>query len=93
MTFNVELKHCDRTCHNVNDSEIAANAVRAIEWITTVPTETLTVTVRAGWVTLAGTLKESFQKKIVEETVRRLVDVRGVINLITIENDHHPNSA
>jgi len=67
------------------DTDIAAAAVRALEWDALIPTEKLDVTVSKGWVTLRGEVEWQFQKEDAEQVIRRLSGVRGVTNLITIK--------
>jgi osmotically-inducible protein OsmY len=67
------------------DADIAAAAVRALEWDAFVPVEKLDVTVSKGWVTLKGEVEWQFQKEDAERVVRRLSGVRGVSNLITVK--------
>jgi osmotically-inducible protein OsmY len=67
------------------DADIAAAAVRALEWDAFVPVEKLDVTVSKGWVTLKGEVEWQFQKQDAERVVRRLSGVKGVTNLITVK--------
>ncbi len=67
------------------DADIAAAAVRALEWDAFVPVDKLDVTVSKGWVTLKGDVEWQFQKEDAERVVRRLSGVKGVINLITVK--------
>jgi osmotically-inducible protein OsmY len=67
------------------DADIAAAAVRALEWDALVPVEKLDVTVSKGWVTLRGEVEWQFQKEDAERVVRRLSGIRGVSNLITVK--------
>ena len=66
------------------DADIAAAAVRALEWDAAVPTDKVSVTVSKGWVTLRGDVEWQFQKEDAERVVRRLTGVRGVTNLINV---------
>src|SRR4051794_34668752 len=66
------------------DADIAAAAVRALEWDAFVPIERLDVTVAKGWVTLRGEVDWQYQKQDAERVVRRIAGVRGVTNLITV---------
>jgi osmotically-inducible protein OsmY len=66
------------------DADIAAAAVRALEWDAFVPVDKLDVTVSKGWVTLKGEVEWQLQKQDSERVVRRLSGVRGVSNLITV---------
>jgi osmotically-inducible protein OsmY len=67
------------------DADIAAAAVRALEWDAFVPVEKLDVTVSKGWVTLRGEVEWQFQKEDAERVIRRLSGVKGVINLIVVK--------
>ena len=69
------------------DADIAAAAVRALEWDAFVPIDKLDVTVSKGWVTLKGEVEWQYQKKDAERVVRRLTGVKGVTNL------HHREAA
>jgi osmotically-inducible protein OsmY len=66
------------------DADIAAAAVRALEWDAFVPIEKLDVTVSKGWVTLRGEVEWQYQKEDAERVVRRLSGVRGVTSLIVV---------
>ena len=66
------------------DADIAAAAVRALEWDAFVSVDKLDVTVSKGWVTLKGDVEWQFQKEDAERVVRRLSGVRGVTNLIVV---------
>src|ERR1700716_3111790 len=66
------------------DADIAAAAVRALEWDAFVPVDELDVTVSKGWVTLKGEVEWQYQKQDAERVIRRLKGVTGVTNLITV---------
>src|SRR5256884_3007462 len=74
-----------------NDSDIAAVAIRALEWDAFVPVEKIEVTVSKGWVTLKGEVESEFQRRSAERAVRRLSGVRGVSNLITVRPRQKPS--
>jgi osmotically-inducible protein OsmY len=67
------------------DTEIAQAAVSALKWHTIVPDGRVTVTVRDGWVTLAGTLDWHYQHDAAARAVRDLIGVKGVINDIRVQ--------
>jgi osmotically-inducible protein OsmY len=67
------------------DADIAAAAVRALEWDAFLPTEKIDVTVSKGWVTLKGEVDWQYQREEAERVVRRLVGVKGVTNLIAVK--------
>ena len=60
-----------------SDADIAAAAVRALEWDAFVPVEKIDVTVTKGWVTLQGEVEWQYQKQDAERVVRRLSGVWG----------------
>ena len=67
------------------DADIAAAAVRALEWDAFISVDNLDVTVSKGWVTLKGSVEWQYQKNDAERVVRRLTGVKGVSNLITVK--------
>src|SRR5258706_14513665 len=67
------------------DADIAAAAVRALEWDAFVPIDKLDVTVSKGWVTLKGEVEWQYQKEDAERVARRTVGVIGVSNLIVVK--------
>ncbi len=66
------------------DTDIAKAAADALEWNTQVPHERIKVVVRDGWVTLEGDVDWHFQREAAERSVRDLMGVKGVTNLITV---------
>ena len=68
-----------------SDADIAAAAVRALEWDAFVPIEKLDVTVSKGWVTLRGEVEWRYQRDDAYDVVRRLSGVKGVNNLIVVK--------
>jgi osmotically-inducible protein OsmY len=67
------------------DSDIAAAAVHALNWNSTIPQGKVHVTVDDGWVTLKGDVEWQYQRQEAERAVRRLLGVKGVSNLITVK--------
>ncbi|MFY9791446.1 MAG: BON domain-containing protein [Candidatus Sulfotelmatobacter sp.] len=67
------------------DADVAAAALRALEWDAFVPSDKVQVTVSKGWVTLKGEVEWQYQKEDAERVVRRLAGVKGVSNLITVK--------
>jgi osmotically-inducible protein OsmY len=67
------------------DTDIAAAAIRALEWDAFLPPDKIEVTVSKGWVTLEGQVEWQFQRQDAERVVRRLMGVKGVSNLITVK--------
>ena len=73
------------TADERTDADIAAAAVRALEWDAFVSVDNLDVTVSKAWVTLKGTVEWQYQKDDAERVVRRLTGVKGVSNLLTVK--------
>src|SRR5258705_6954615 len=73
------------------DADIAAAAIRALEWDAAIPRDAVKVTVSKGWVTLEGEVEWEYQKEDAERVVRRLTGVRGVTNLIRVRPHTTPN--
>jgi len=67
------------------DTEIAQAAVSALKWHTVVPDDRVTVTVKDGWISLAGTLDWQYQKDAADRAVRDLTGVKGVTNDIRVQ--------
>jgi len=67
------------------DADIAAAAVRALEWDASLSIDKLDVTVSKGWVTLRGEVEWQYKKEDAERVVRRLMGVTGVTNLIVVK--------
>ncbi|MGZ4820759.1 MAG: BON domain-containing protein [Terriglobales bacterium] len=66
------------------DTDIAAAAVRALEWDAFINIDKLDVTVSKGWITIKGDVEWQYQKQEAERVVRRLTGVKGVTNLISV---------
>jgi osmotically-inducible protein OsmY len=73
------------------DADLAAAAIRALEWDAAIPSDAVKVTVSKGWVTLEGEVDWEYQKEDAERVVRRLTGVRGVTNLIRVRPRTTPN--
>ena len=74
-----------RTIGERTDSDIAAAAVHALKWNTSIPANKIHVTVDKGWVTIKGEVEWQYQKQEVERVIRPLWGVKGVSNLITVK--------
>ena len=68
------------------DADLAAAALRALEWDAFIPADTVKVAVSKGWVTLEGDVEWGFERDDAERVVRRLTGVRGVTNLIKVRS-------
>src|ERR1700682_1223783 len=58
------------------DTDLAAAAVRALEWDAFVPIEKLDVTVSKGWVTLKGEVEWQYEREDAYNVVHRLSGVK-----------------
>src|SRR3982074_258394 len=72
------------------DADLAAAAVRALEWDAFIPSDKVKVTVSKGWLTLEGEVEWQFERDDAERVVRRLTGVRGVTNLIKVKSRPTP---
>lgn len=79
-----------RLAHDRIDTETARDAVEALRVHIDVP-KGISVTVRDGFVCLAGAVESMFQKSAAERAVKYLRGVRGVFNEITIKPKVSPN--
>ena len=73
------------------DADIAAAAVRALEWNASIPAGRITVTVSKGWVTLKGEVEWQYQREEAGKVVRQLWGVKGVSNLIDVKPRSTPS--
>ncbi|SDS24304.1 Osmotically-inducible protein OsmY, contains BON domain [Polaribacter sp. KT25b] len=89
--FAEELKVGYISSLNKNDTEIANSAINAIEWNASVPNNKVIVEVQNGWITLSGTLEHAFQRDAAKRTVGGLTGVKGVTNLIILEQAEKSN--
>lgn len=68
------------------DTELAAAAVDAVKWLTTIPVEAVRVTAHNGWLELEGEVQWSHQRQTLEEVTRHLPGVEGVSNHVQIKS-------
>jgi osmotically-inducible protein OsmY len=73
-----------------DDEDIARAAANALEWHSDLP-KTIQVSVKDGWVTLAGEVEWNYQKEEAERAVRYLSGVKGVSNNIAIKQQPKPS--
>lgn len=66
------------------DSDIAMAAERALEWNVLVPDGKVHPMVEKGWLTLNGEVEWEYQRRAAESTVRNLMGVLGVSNLVKV---------
>jgi osmotically-inducible protein OsmY len=72
------------------DQQIAADAVKALQWNVRVPQDKIKLTVSNKWIRLEGEVDWQFQKEAAEEAVRDIVGVVGVSNLINVKPQVSP---
>ena len=69
--------------HVRDDADIAEAISRVLEWNTAIP-DTVQARVSNATVTLMGTVDNAHQRRSAEETVRQLMGVRSVVNMIAV---------
>jgi len=79
-----ELKIDLPAFHKRTDSDIAAAALDALHWSTTVPADAVIVKVESGWVTLGGTVDWQYQREAARLAVGSLAGVTGITNDIKL---------
>jgi osmotically-inducible protein OsmY len=67
------------------DTAIAGAAANALGWNSSIPPESVQVTLRDGWVTLTGTVPWQYQKTAAEKAIEHLYGVKGVSNAIVVK--------
>jgi len=67
------------------DPEIARDAVAAIQNELPYSSDHIQVVVKDGWITLEGSVDWNYQRERAEQAVRRLRGVKGITNLIHIQ--------
>lgn len=71
--------------HVRNDTDIARVAVSILQWDTTLPQDSITISVSNGFVTLDGQLDWQYQKERAKTLVQSIAGVRGVSEHFTIK--------
>lgn len=78
IDVNLMGEHCR------SDEDIARSVNNLLQWTANLPSEKIHILVENGWITLSGILDFAHQKLLVTESLRNLMDVKGVINHINI---------
>lgn len=73
--------------HKTTDEEIAQRASSILAWHAWLAPAKIKVSVVDGLVTLGGSVNWNFTRKAAEHAIRKLAGVKGVLNLITL-NQH-----
>jgi len=68
------------------DTAIAAAAVNALSWNSSIPPDSVQVTVRNGWVTLNGMVPWQYQKTAAGKAIEHLYGVKGISNGIEVHS-------
>ena len=68
----------------ISDDEIAKRAVDILAWSTLVPSRSVKVMVRDGWVTLSGQVDWNYQRDAAAREINKLTGVLGLTNNITL---------
>jgi osmotically-inducible protein OsmY len=68
-----------------DDSAIAGAAEKVLGWTLSLPEGGIKVMVEQGWVTLTGTVDWQYQRETAEDSIRYMLGVVGVTDLITIK--------
>jgi len=66
------------------DAHIADAVANTLAWTASLPANGIQVMVEAGWVTLSGDVEWQYQRETAADTVRHLLGVTGVCNLIGV---------
>lgn len=67
------------------DADIAQAAKNVLDWDSSIPVDSVEVTVEDGWVTLEGNLDWQYQRSRAEDDVYGLTGVKGVSNEIVVK--------
>jgi osmotically-inducible protein OsmY len=84
--IEVELPSSKKTA----DDEIAARALKILEWDVLVPPKRISVKVDHGIVTLSGEVDRLYQSDEAQRDVWRLSGVRDVVNLVKVRSHAQP---
>lgn len=68
-----------------SDIEIAEMVNNTIRWISVIQHEEVEVKVENGYVTLSGTVAWNYERKSIEEAVKRIVGIKGIANNILLK--------
>jgi osmotically-inducible protein OsmY len=79
--------------HQRDDADIAQVVVNALKWHVWVPQDAIKVKVEQGWVTLEGTVDAKFRLVAADDAVRYLTGVKGLTNLIKVNQPAINSSA
>ena len=84
-TVAVELDVKLKGAAKRTDSDIALSVSHSLAYLSTIPKDAIRAMVEQGTITLSGEVEWDYQRHAAENTVRNLMGVRGVINLISVK--------
>jgi osmotically-inducible protein OsmY len=84
MALHNEVRVKLEDTHRKDDQTLNAAVQNVLDWTTSLSTESITARVENGWVTLSGKVTWQFQRVAVNNAVRNLKGLLGVIDEITI---------
>jgi osmotically-inducible protein OsmY len=91
MSRALKTKRTVSAPRTVGKNTTAAAVLEAIECLTTIPRESIAVTVHGGWVRIKGTLPDWSQRETVDHIVRGVPGVKGLISLIEVNPPRSQN--
>lgn len=86
VELDVELPESSRR----SDVDIGEAVRHALAWNASVPCGSVNVVIKNGWVVLSGAVEWEFQSRAAAASVRNLLGVRGLVNLIEIKPRFEP---
>ncbi|SDD02541.1 BON domain-containing protein [Niabella drilacis] len=81
VNISVEISSKD----NSNDTEIGQAVVEAFRWNSLIPQDNIKVKVENGYITLEGCVEWQYQKQEAYKTVKPVLGVKEVYNLISVK--------
>jgi osmotically-inducible protein OsmY len=84
----IEIK-TNSDLYNRDDSDLANEVLNAYKWNWEIPKDKVKVKVENGWITLEGAVEWNYQREAAERLIKKLVGIKGISNLITINTEVH----
>lgn len=76
--------------HKRSDTDIARSAELALQWHTSVPPDSVRLTVDHGWITITGQVDWDYQRQSLEQALRNLTGVIGISDETALRNTPTP---
>jgi osmotically-inducible protein OsmY len=83
---DLKVQSADRS--RPKDSELETQAREAIQWLTTVPQDTIKVSAQGGWLKLEGEVEFRHQSQSIEGVLRDIPGVHGIKNLLAVKAEN-----